>query len=183
MIWGQYMYTGRESDSNMLEEMDKETLIDLLFMQMRNLWAVDGLYFLGIEDKFGTESATEIDGKVWEVMGKIEARRLKETLGIESHGISAFIEALRASSWSLDLEEKEIILENSRALFRNTNCRVQKTRINKGLDEFPCKTVRWGYLKSFAKEFNQKIEVECNICPPDKHPEDLWCQWEFKLKQ
>ena len=177
------MYTGRESDREMLMVMDKEKLIDLLFMHMRNLWAVDGLYFLGIEDKFGTESATEIDGKVWGVMGKIEARRLKETLGIQGDGISVIFEALRASSWSLDLEEKEIILDKNKALFRNTKCRVQKTRKKKGLEEFPCKKVRWGYLKSFAKEFNQKIVVECNICPPDTHPENLWCEWEFKLKQ
>ena len=41
------------------------------------MWAVDGLYYLGIEELFGTKSATEIDRKVWEVMGKIEARKIK----------------------------------------------------------------------------------------------------------
>ena len=51
-----------------------------------------------------------------------------------------------------------------------------------GLDEFECKPVRFGFLKSFAKEFNPNIEVICNVCPPDKHPEDLWCEWEFSLK-
>lgn len=175
------MNTSRELDRKMLMEMDKEKLIDLLFIHMRNRWAVDGLYFLGIEEKFGNESATEIDAKVWEIMGKIEARRLKEILGIEDDDISTMVEALRTSSWSLDLEEKEIILDKNRALFRNSKCRIQKTRKKKGLEEFPCKKVRWGYLKSFAKEFNQKIAVECNICPPDKHPQKLWCEWEFKL--
>ncbi len=74
-------------------------------------------------------------------------------------------------------------MEKKRALFRNPNCRVQKTRTKKGLKEFPCKNVRWEYLKNFAKEFNENIEVECNVCPPDEHQENLWCQWEFRFKQ
>lgn len=164
-------------------ETPKEKLVELLFMQMRNLWAVDGLYFLGIEEKFGTEDATKIDKGVWEVMGKIEARRLKSTLCLNNDDIPTMIDALRFSSWSLDLEDKEIVVEKDRAIFRNVKCRVQQTRIKKELDEFPCKRVRWGYLKSFAKEFNQKIVVNCNVCPPDEHPDNLWCEWEFVLNE
>ncbi|MEE9150924.1 MAG: DUF6125 family protein [Thermoplasmata archaeon] len=177
------MDTGREEDKKLLKEMQKEGLIDILLMQIRNLWTVDGLYFIGIEERFGTEGATEIDTKAWEVMGKIEARRLKETLGIKGEDIPTLIEALRLTSWSLDLEDKKILVEENRALFRNTSCRVQKTRLKKGLKEFPCKNVRGGYLSNFAKEFNENIVVECNVCPPDEHPENLWCEWEFKLEQ
>jgi hypothetical protein len=176
------MNANRDADIELLMQMSKEELIDLFFLQMRNLWAVDGLYFLGIEEKFGTESATQIDTGVWEVMGKIEARRIKDKLGLEAGGLQTFIKALRLTSWSLDLEEKEIVVENHRALFRNTNCRVQNTRVKKGLEEFPCKMVRLGYLRNFAKEFNERIEVNCNVCPPDEHPDNLWCEWEFKIK-
>ncbi len=176
------MYAGREADRKLLMEMEKERLIDLFFVQMRNLWTVDGLYFIGIEEKLGTEGATEVDRKVWEVMGKIEARRLKENLGLKGDDIPSMMDALKETSWSLDLEDKEIIVEKDRGFFRNTNCRVQKTRIKKGLGEFSCKMVRWGYLKDFAAEFNPNIEVECNVCPPDEHQEDLWCEWVFKLK-
>ena len=176
-----HMKTGRDMDRKLLMEMDKERIIELFFLQMRNMWTVDGLYYLGIEDKFGTDSATEIDRKVWEVMGKIEARRLKETLGIKGDDIRTVMEALRLTSWSLDLEDKEIIVQEKKAIFRNTNCRVQKTRIRKGLGEFPCKNVRGGYLESFAKEFNPNIVVNCKVCPPDEHDENLWCEWEFLL--
>lgn len=176
------MDTGREADGKMLMEMPKEKLVELLFMHMRNLWAVDGLYFLGIEDKFSTEAAAEIDGNVWEVMGKLEARRLKNALDAKGDDVPTMMNALRHTSWSLDLEDKEIAVGKNRAVFKNTSCRVQQTRIKQGLSEFPCKRVRWGYLKSFAKEFNPNIEVKCNVCPPDKHREDLWCEWEFVLQ-
>ncbi len=177
------MDKGREADEKLLMRMSKEKLIELFFMQMRNLWAVDGLYYLGIEQKFGTEEATKIDMRVWEIMGKIEARRIKETFGLEDDNVQTIMEALKLTSWSLDLEDKEIMVEEDRGVFRNTKCRVQKTRIKKGLSEFPCKNVRWVYLKNFAKEFNKNMVVKCNVCPPDKHKEDLWCEWEFKIKK
>lgn len=151
-------------------------------MHLRNMWAVDGLYYLGIEEKWDTESATKIDQDVWKVMGKIEARRIKKLFGIDGDDIESMIQGLRYSGWTLDLEDKEIIVEKNRAILRNTKCRVQNTRISKGLSEFGCKPVRHGFLQSFAKEFNPKIELKCNICPPDKHPEDLWCEWEFVLR-
>jgi len=51
---------GSVEDRNMLAKMSKEKLLDYFFLQIRNLWRVDGLYFLGIEKKFGTEPATVI---------------------------------------------------------------------------------------------------------------------------
>ena len=137
------------------------------------MWAVDGLYYLGIEEKWGTKAATEIDRKVWDVMGKIEARKLKEFFDIKGNDIPSMMKALQYSGWALDLEDKEIVVEENRGIIRNVKCRVQNTRISKGLVEFGCKPVRWDFLKAFAKEFNPDIVVNCNVCPPDEHPDDL----------
>jgi hypothetical protein len=173
----------REEDRKLISEIPKEKLPDFIFLHLRDLWAVDGLYYIGIEEAFGTEAATEIDRKVWEVMGKIEARRLKELFGIKGNDIPSVMKALRHSGWALDLEDKEIIVEEMRGIIRNVRCRVQNTRIKKGLSEFGCKPVRWGFLKAFAKEFNPNIIVECKVCPPDDHPNDLWCEWVFTLRE
>jgi len=175
--------SGREEDRRLIAEIPSDKVADFVFLHLRDLWAVDGLYFLGIEERFGTEAATEIDRKVWEVMGKIEARRLKKFLGLEGGDIPTMMKALRHSGWALDLEDKEVEVEDSRAVIRNINCRVQNTRIRKGLGVFPCKNVRWGFLKSFAREFNSDIVVNCIVCPPDEHPDDLWCEWEFVLRE
>ncbi len=171
----------RVKDKKLIEEIPSDKLADFIFMHLRNLWTVDGLYYLGIEEKFGTNAATEIDKKVWEVMGKIESRRIKELFEIKKNDIPSLIKALSYSGWALDLEDKEIIVETNRAIIRNVKCRVQNTRIKKGLVEFGCKPVRYGFLKAFAKEFNPDIKVRCNVCPPDMHPNNLWCEWEFTI--
>jgi len=67
----------REDDKKIISDIPREKIPDFIFMHLRNMWSIDGLYFLGIEEKYGTKVATEIDKDVWKIMGKIEARRLK----------------------------------------------------------------------------------------------------------
>jgi hypothetical protein len=173
---------GSREDREMLAKMSIEKLLDYFFLQIRNLWRVDGIYFLGIEKRFGTEAATEIDAGVWEVMAAIEAKSLKRMFQVgENPDVPTIMSLLRKSSWALDQPFKTIALSDNQATLSIRRCRTQETRLSKGLDEFPCKKVRFGYLKTFAKTLNSNVEVNCVVCPPDKHPKELWCRWEFKL--
>lgn len=172
-----------KEDYEMLDKMSKETLLNLFYMHVKNIWRVDGLYFLGIEEKFGTEAATQIDTNCWEVLGKLEARELKSLLQIRKNDVPSFMYALRNTSWSLFQEEKQEEVSESRGITRVVKCRTQETRIGKELGVFPCKNVRFSFLKSFAEEFNPDIEVRCQAAPPDRRPEGVWCQWEFTLKK
>jgi Family of unknown function (DUF6125) len=170
-----------KEDYEMLNKMPKETLLSLFHMHIRNLWRVDGFYFLGIEEKFGTEAATQIDTNCWKLLGKLEARELKNLLKIEKNDIPALMYALRNTSWSLYQEEKQVETSPSRGVYRITKCRVQEARIAKAVGIFPCKNVRFSYLKAFATEFNPNIEVSCRTAPPDQRRESIWCEWEFTL--
>lgn len=174
---------GSAEDRKMFASTSSEMLLDYLFLQVRNLWRVDGLYFLGIEKKFGTDAATEIDAGVWEVMAGIEAKSLQKMFKVgETPDVAKIMELLRKSSWALDQPFKAIEIDSKRAVLTVDRCRTQETRLSKGLGEFPCKKVRFGYLKNFAKTLNPKAEVKCLVCPPDKHPKDSWCKWEFVVQ-
>jgi len=175
------MILSEEQDREMLNRVPKKKFFDLFFLHIRNLWRVDGLYFLGIEKKFGTEAATGIDADCWKLIGKIEARELTEVLGIKDISVSSILEILRNTSWALYQTKKETTITKTSVIFRVTECKIQEARIRKGLDIFPCKQVRFGYLKSFAEELNPKIEVLCRSCPPERKTEDAWCEWEFRL--
>jgi hypothetical protein len=173
---------GSVEDRKMLKAMTTDELLDILFLHVRNLWRVDGLYFLGIERKFGTEAAAQIDAEVWATMAAIEAKSLQKMFRIgENPDVPTIIGLLKKTSWALDQPFKTLEVNAKRAVLRIDRCRTQETRLGKELDEFPCKGVRFGYLKNFAKTLNSKVEVNCIVCPPNKHPKDSWCQWEFKL--
>ena len=173
---------GSAEDRKMLASMSKDGLLDYLFLQVRNLWRVDGLYFLGIEKKFGTEAATEIDASVWEAMAEIEAKSLQKMFKVEENpNVAKIMELLEKSSWALDQPFKTSRVSDGHAVLGVDKCRTQETRLSRGLGEFPCKKVRFDYLKNFAKTLNPKVEVKCLVCPPDRHPKESWCKWEFTL--
>ena len=173
---------GSFEDRDMVTKMSTEKLLDYFFLQIRNLWRVDGLYFLGIEKKFGTEAATEVDAGVWEIIAQVEAKSFQRMFNVgENPDIPTIIDLLRRSSWALDQPFKTVEVNGNRAILCIDRCRTQKARLNKGLSEFPCKKVRFGYLRNFTKTLNPKVKVNCLVCPPDKHSKDLWCKWEFAL--
>lgn len=57
----------------------------------RSYTAVDGLWFMKTEEAGGFEKALDLDEKVWQVMPKIQARKLKSFLG-KDQGIDALRE-------------------------------------------------------------------------------------------
>lgn len=178
------MTNARALDKEMLMKLDKEQLAELMLIHTRNLWTVDGLYYLGIEQAHGMEEATRIDANVWRVMGKIEGRRLKAFLGHSGDvELETAIEIFKLSVWSMDLENKEFDWDGKEFRMRNVNCRVQNARLSKGLDEFGCKVVRFDFLKTFFHELNPKIKVDCEFCPPDAHPDDHWCEWVMSMEE
>src|SRR4030043_1338048 len=159
---------GSVEDRKMLEPLPNSKLLDYLFLHVRNLWRVDGLYFLGIEKKFGTEAATQIDAEVWEIMAQIEAKNLQKTFQApDNPSIPQVIGLLRKSSWALDQPFKTIEVNDKHAVLWIKKCRTQEARLSKTLPEFPCRQVRFGYLKNFAKTLNQNVSVDCLACPPD----------------
>jgi hypothetical protein len=174
--------SGSSEDRKMLASMTSDKLLDYTFLLIRNLWRIDGLYFLGIEKKFGTQAATEIDAGVWEAMGSIEAKNMQKLFEVsENPDAQEIVDLLQKSSWALDQPFKTIEKSRKKSVLAIDRCRTQETRLAKGLSEFPCKSVRYNYLKNFAKTLNPKAKVNCIVCPPDKHSKDSWCKWEFTL--
>jgi hypothetical protein len=168
-----------EEDRQLLTSLSEEKLIEVMMFNNRNIWRVDGLYFLGIEKEFGENAATKIDAGVWNIMGKLEARNLKKILGVENPIVPEVMNALQYTSWALDQQHKEITVKNGTGILKIFNCRTQVTRLKKGLPVFPCKQVRYNYLANFAKEMNPAITCTCVVCPPDERSGDVWCHWHF----
>jgi len=75
----------------------------------RSYTAVDGLWFMKVEEKFGFEAALDIDDEVWKVFAMIQARMLKSMSGM-SGGMDALLECLTTK---LDMEGFKFAAEQS----------------------------------------------------------------------
>ncbi len=168
----------------LLQGLNKEELIAIIVDDAKNWLAHDGLWFQAVEQRYGIETAIEIDRAAWEKFTVVEAKRIMARLGLEpGGGIPALVESLKHRLYArLNLQEA-IEVTDTRAVFRMVDCRVQSTRKRKGLPDFPCKTVGVVEYAGFAQTVDPRIETRCIACPPDPHPEEYWCAWEFVLSR
>lgn len=177
------MKSSHDEGITLLQNLSKDELIAIIVDDAKNWLAHDGLWFQAVEAKYGIDTAIEIDTDAWEKFTVVEAKRIMARLGLEpGGGIPALIECLKHRLYArLNLQES-LEASDTRVVFRMVDCRVQSARKRKGLPDFPCKSVGLVEYSEFAKTIDPRIETRCIACPPDEHPEEFWCAWEFVLK-
>ena len=172
----------QEDDRRRLKDLGMDKLVELFMNNIKTVWRVDGLYFQGIEKRFGQESAREIDRESWELIARMEAKDLKKIFSYDG-SVKGFENMLLNTSWALYQEEKKVVEREGELEFYVVKCKVQEARLKKGLGVFPCKEVRLSYLKAFADELDKNVDVDVISCPPDEKKPDFWCGWRFSFKK
>jgi hypothetical protein len=165
------------------KDFNKADVFELLTDAAKNWLAHDGLWFQAVEDKFGMDAAIELDGKAWEKFTQIEAQRIMKRLNMQpGGGIPALIQALKFRLYAYINRQAVVESSDKHCIFRMEKCRVQEARKRKNLPDFPCKPVGIIEYTYFAKTIDPRIETRCLACPPDPHPRDYYCCWEFTIK-
>lgn len=171
------------SDREILKSLSKETLIDLLEDQAKNWLAHDGLWFQAVENQYGMEKAIALDTEAWMHFTQIEAKRIINRLDIQpGGGIQALKQALQFRLYARINEQTLIEIDQNTLRFEMNDCRVQSARKRKGLDDFPCKSVGIVEYAYFAYTIDDRIRTKLICCPPDPHPADFYCAWQFSLE-
>ncbi len=168
------------SGDQVLEALPKEKLIDVLRMFSKNWNTVDGLWFRLVEEEYGLETALKLDYKMWESYEPIEARRIKDFLQLSGGGPEAVVKAIHFAAWAPSTEYR-VEKTSLGALWTCTYCPAQEARKRKGLGEHRCKPAGISCFGGAARVIDPAVTVRCVFCPPDPHPEDSWCQWEFTV--
>lgn len=69
-----------------IQDLSRNDLIKLVELYAKNWPAHDGCWFLAVEQKFGTETAIELDAQSWACFSPVEARRIMQTFDIPEGG-------------------------------------------------------------------------------------------------
>ena len=166
---------------DVLKDLSREDLIKLLKVYAKNWLAHDGCWFLVMEEKFGLDTAMELDAKAWERFAVAEAKRIVKEFEIpKDGGLQSLEKTFRYRLYSV-INEQEIEWINEKTMrFKMLECRVQKIRRQKNLPDFPCKSVGEVEFSQFAKTVDKRIKTKCISCPPDE-VKDFYCGWEFTI--
>ncbi|MDE6672888.1 MAG: hypothetical protein K2K16_11955 [Ruminococcus sp.] len=166
----------------LLENMSREELIQLIRIYSKNWLAMDGAWFQAVEKSRGMDEAMLMDSEAWKVFTVAEARRIKKFLNLpEQAGLDGLAKALKIRFYG-NINTGEIITENNTLIYKNTECFVQTARKRKNMEYHPCKTVGIIEYSEFAKVIDNRIYCECISCYPDITDNSCCCAWKFILE-
>jgi hypothetical protein len=165
-----------------LSSLSRPQLEELVVDLSKRWLAHDGLWFQAVEADRGMPTAIRYDTTAWATFTVLEAKRILEFLGLPpGGGLEALEQALPLRLYGFVNTQEVIRVDAHTLVLRMNNCRVQSARSRRGLAAFPCKSVGEVEYAEFARAIDPRIRTRCLVCPPDPHPTDFYCAWEFFL--
>jgi len=170
-----------------LADASKEDLVGLLGEMGKNWLAADGVWFQTVEQNHDGEdemyTAKRINDTCWTRFSYIEAKIIMKRLGIpENGGIPALQKVMENRQYArINQQEIELVGDN-KLIIRMGDCRVQTARKRQGMTDYPCKSAGVVEYRRLAEAVDSRFVMRCIGCPPDPHPEEWWCAWEFELR-
>jgi len=158
----------------------KSDLLDLLRMSGGFINAMDGLWFLAVEEAYGNAEAAKLDIKVRERYTHVLVKRVKRNLGLSGSGIEMIRQVIEADPSFLINDYEISHLSRDRMFLRVNRCPVLEAMEKSGRKEFMCERTTGFYFRNIARELEAKVTIHAIKLPPRISSDEACCEWLFE---
>lgn len=171
-----------------LQDFSKEALIKLIRAAGRIYGGLDQLWYQRVRDRFGQEVSDELQHEVWYGEGggcDLEIRSLTTDMGFGGDDVASYMKVMQLLPAMATLMDIEFDLKHSNhCIMTVRRCRplehyerLGETELQKNL----CEVLEQVGYQEGARRFNPRMEVRALKLPPRKSPDEIACQWEFRI--
>ena len=172
--------TLKQAQLDRLSGLSREQLLDFIDMQQKNWWNLQNNWMLYVNTEYGEEAAVKGDSHCFPRTAKVQMYRLIKFLGLKDD-LGSLMDAMVLSTIWANGDYEIWQVDDTRFRIKVVHCYQQVRRLEDGLSELPCKPAGIAICEAAAQVINPNARVRCLVCPPDEHPEDVWCDWEFEI--
>jgi len=162
------------------KKLSKDDLIGFIEMSSKNFWTLQNNWMMNVEQRFGKDTAIELDGICYGRAVEVQAYRLKKFFHLQD-GLEDLLKVLKFSLHGLYAEGVDYELSDSALIRKVKRCPMQMRRMRDGLPEIPCKQALLAAHSRIAQAVNPLIQIHSVMAPPDPHPDDLYCEIKYIL--
>jgi hypothetical protein len=151
-------------------------------LRLGALTAIDGLWFMAVERKYGFDNALELDLEVWKDYGRVILRRIARMLGLtldpEDPPDLATINLLLETICHIDGTQCEGTVSEGEIVFRVHRCPWRENLNRSGRDSIvPCEFVDNTIFLDWLKSVDPGVSFEITHSLPrgDDH-----CEWSIR---
>lgn len=151
----------------------------------RSYTAVDGLWFMKVEEKLGFDEALKVDEAVWRVLPKIQARTIKEMLHLQS-GLHDLDQALSARlamegfEFRIEPEKDRLAVIIRRCPWHDIMIKSGRGALSEQVSEVICRVENSVWASEFSREKGESKQIEFSrekrICQGEER-----CMLRFSL--
>ena len=148
----------------------------------RSYFALDGLWFMMIEEDSSFDKALEMDAKVWSILPKIQARKVKELLGLEGVGLADFLKAIKVKLEAEEYSYEEIKATSDHVQIAIRVCpwyeilkKAKREHLAQQIADSICSLELRVWLREFGEQLEFRMPSRC--CTGD-----AMCLLDFRTK-
>ncbi|MBI2218435.1 MAG: hypothetical protein HYU51_14170 [Candidatus Rokubacteria bacterium] len=168
--------------AEILSALSREQLLDLIDIQQKNWWNLQNNWMAYMDREYGQEAAVRGDCHCFPANARVQVFRLKKLLGL-GDDVESLRKAMVLSTIWANGEYEMWTVGETKLRVRVTACHQQVKRLEEGMGELGCKPAGLAISEVAARVVNPACQVRCIVCPPDAHPRDMWCEWEFEVPE
>jgi len=180
-------YGGEFRSDLKMEDFSSAALANLWLATSRLYAGLDGMWYSLIRERYGAAVASELDAEIWKRVTPIEVGRVRRVMNITGSDVASVFKFIQTDPGSggvfpefvCDLRNDKVgVLTIKRCL----GLEYYERHGDRELQKHACEVLDVEGFADAAHLFNPKIKVTPLKLPPRKSPDDIACQWEFRLE-
>ncbi|MBP7734365.1 MAG: hypothetical protein KA369_00195 [Spirochaetes bacterium] len=143
--------------------------------------AVDGFWYLAAKEKFGNETAMELDLRVWEKHMRYELKHVTRMFNITGNDVEAFFKATQFMAWSGNIEAELELISKNHGVIRVTKCPTIDALVKEGegREGSFCRIIEQRMFDFQAAYFSPTMKARPRKIPPETLGCGVYCEWEI----